>query len=123
MDIFAALSDPTRRAIVEFLAQGEQAAGTITGAFDLSAPAISQHLKALKQAELVSVRVDGQRRIYSLNLRGLQALDGWLERTRRFWDARLDDLERELRKPESESEPKPAPTRKSPARKVLRKKE
>lgn len=108
MDVFAALSDPTRRAIVEFLAQGEQSAGSITGAFELSAPAISQHLKALKQAELVSVRVDAQRRIYSLNPRGLHALDGWLERMRRFWDARLDDLERELRKPE----PKAIRTRK-----------
>jgi DNA-binding transcriptional ArsR family regulator len=106
MDVFAALSDPTRRAIVEFLAQGERSAGSITGAFQLSAPAISQHLKALKQTELVSVRVDGQRRIYSLNPQGLQALDGWLERTRRFWDARLDDLERELKKPD----PKPTPT-------------
>lgn len=107
MDIFAAISDPTRRAIVEFLAEGEQTAGAITGAFELSAPAISQHLKVLKQADLVSVRVDAQRRIYSLNPEGLRALDGWLERMRRFWDARLDDLERELRKPE----PKPARAR------------
>jgi len=112
MDIFAALSDPTRRAIVEFLAHGERSAGSITGAFELSAPAISQHLKALKQAELVSVRVDAQRRIYSLNPQGLQALDGWLERMRRFWDGRLDALERELRKPESEPGPQLKPTRK-----------
>jgi len=108
MDIFAAISDPTRRAIVEFLAEGERTAGSITGAFELSAPAISQHLKVLKQAELVSVRVDAQRRIYSLNPQGLRALDGWLERMRRFWDGRLDDLERELRKPE----PKPVRARK-----------
>ena len=112
MDIFAALSDPTRRAIVEFLAHGERTAGSITGAFELSAPAISQQLKALKQAELVSVRVDAQRRIYSLNPQGLQALDGWLERMRRFWDGRLDALERELRKPESEPGPQLKPTRK-----------
>ena len=117
MDIFAALSDPTRRAIVEFLVQGERSAGSITGAFELSAPAISQHLKALKQAELVSVRVDGQRRIYSLNPHGLQALDGWLERTRRFWDARLDALERELRKPD----PKPTPHLRTPVRKGVKK--
>jgi DNA-binding transcriptional ArsR family regulator len=108
MDIFAALSDPTRRAIVERLAQGERTAGSITGAFELSAPAISQHLKALKRADLVSVRVDGQRRIYSLNPQGLQALDGWLKRTRHFWDVHLDALERELRKPQ----PKPTPKRK-----------
>ncbi len=100
MDVFAALSDPTRRAIVEFLAQGEKSAGAITGAFDLTAPAISQHLKALKSAELVTVRVDGQRRIYSLNPVGLEALDGWLDRTRRFWRGRLDDLERALHEDE-----------------------
>ncbi len=100
MDVFAALSDPTRRAIVEFLSHCERSAGAITGAFDISAPAISQHLKALKSAELVTVRVDGQRRIYQLNPKGLEALDGWLERTRRFWQFRLDDLERELLKPE-----------------------
>src|SRR5687767_1202244 len=112
MDIFAALSDPTRRAIIEFLAHGERTAGSVTGAFELSAPAISQHLKALRQAGLVSVRVDAQRRIYSLNPQGLQALDGWLERMRRFWDGRLDALERELRKPESEPGPQLKPTRK-----------
>lgn len=116
MDIFAALSDPTRRAIVESLARGERSAGSITAEFELSAPAISQHLKALKQAELVSARVDGQRRIYSLNPLGLQALDGWLERTRRFWDARLDDLERELRKPD----PKPTPHSKTRTRKGVK---
>jgi DNA-binding transcriptional ArsR family regulator len=103
MDIFTALSDPTRRAIVEFLAQGERSAGAITGRFDISAPAISQHLKALKSAELVTVRAEGQHRIYRLNPHGLEALDGWLDRTRRFWQQRLDDLERELMKPD----PKP----------------
>lgn len=103
MDIFTALADPTRRRIVAFLGAGEQPAGAITEQFDLSAPAISQHLKALKEASLVNVRVDGQRRIYSLNPAGLTALDDWLAETRRFWHGRLDALERELRKPVSTS--------------------
>jgi DNA-binding transcriptional ArsR family regulator len=99
MDIFTALADPTRRRIVEFLGQSELAAGDITAQFDLSAPAISQHLKALREAGLVLVRIEGQRRIYSLNPAGLCALDDWLAQTRRFWSDRLAALDRELRKP------------------------
>jgi DNA-binding transcriptional ArsR family regulator len=62
----------------------------------VSAPAISQHLKVLREAGLVRVRVDAQRRIYGLDPDGLAEIDGWLERVRRFWGARLDALEREL---------------------------
>lgn len=108
MDSFAALSDPTRRRIVEFLGPGEQPAGAIAAQFDLTAPAISQHLKTLRQAGLVQVRIDAQRRIYSLDPDGLAEMDDWLGRMRRFWQARLDDLERELDKPE----PNPVPQRK-----------
>lgn len=97
MDSFTALSDPTRRRIVEFLGPGEQAAGNIAGQFDLSAPAISQHLKALREAGLVRVRVDGQRRIYSLDPQGLAEMDDWLHRMRRFWQGSLDALEHLLR--------------------------
>lgn len=97
MDSFTALSDPTRRRIVEFLGPGEQAAGSIAGQFDLSAPAISQHLKVLREAGLVRVRVDGQRRIYSLDPQGLAEMDDWLHRMRRFWQGGLDALENILR--------------------------
>jgi DNA-binding transcriptional ArsR family regulator len=97
MDSFAALADPTRRRILELLGRGEQAAGAIGGRFAVSAPAISQHLKTLRAAGLVRVRVDGQRRIYSLEPAGLEGIDRWLGRVRRFWGARLDALERELR--------------------------
>ncbi len=65
-----ALADPTRRQIVEMLADGERTAGDITRQFDISAPAISQHLKVLRQARLVSVRADAQRRIYTLDAPG-----------------------------------------------------
>ena len=65
----------------------------------MSAPAVSQHLKTLREAGLVQVRADAQRRIYALDPRGLEAIDRWLESVRRFWGARLDALESELRKP------------------------
>lgn len=98
MEIFTALADPTRRRIVELLSRGECAAGEIVEAFDVSGPAISQHLKVLREAALVQVRVDGQRRIYQLNPLGLSEMDQWLRDVRRFWAPRLDALERELRK-------------------------
>lgn len=102
MNSFTALADPTRRHIIEMLGGGQRAAGEIASAFTLSAPAISQHLKVLREAGLVRVRVDGQRRIYSLDPEGLAEMDNWIQRVRRFWNRRLDDLERELRKPQDD---------------------
>lgn len=93
---FTALADPTRRRIVEMLGGGELSAGEITRRFNVSAPAISQHLKALKAARLVRVRVDAQRRIYTLDPDGLAEIDAWLAQVRRFWNPRLNALEREL---------------------------
>ena len=103
MDRFAALSDPTRRHIVELLGAGERTAGAIGENFPISAPAVSQHLKALREAGLVRVRVDGTRRIYSLDPDGLADMEDWFARVRAFWNQRLDVLERELGK-ESEDE-------------------
>lgn len=98
MEIFIALADPTRRRIVELLSRGECAAGEIVEAFEVSGPAISQHLKVLREAALVQVRVEGQRRIYQLNPQGLGEMDAWLKDVRRFWAPRLEALEQELRK-------------------------
>ena len=98
MQTFAALADPTRRRIVELLSKGERSAGEIVGEFEVSAPAISQHLKALRDAGLVRVRIDAQRRIYALDPAGLDELDAWLANVRRFWPRKLDALERQLRK-------------------------
>lgn len=109
MDSFAALSDLTRRRIVEFLGSGEQAAGRIAAQFDLSAPAISQHLKALREAGLVRVRVDAQRRIYSLDPDGLAEMDDWFQRMRQFWQGRLDALERALLRDDEAAKDKPKP--------------
>jgi DNA-binding transcriptional ArsR family regulator len=85
---FAALADPTRRRIVELLAERELAAGDIARRFDMTAPAVSQHLKILRNAELIRVRSEAQRRIYALEPRGLADLDAWLSRYRHFWNDR-----------------------------------
>lgn len=97
MQSLAAIADPTRRRIVELLAQRERTAGELVAEFDMSAPAISQHLKVLREAGLVSVRAEGQSRVQMLNPDGLDELGAWLEKTRSFWSHRLDALERELR--------------------------
>lgn len=94
--VFHALADPNRRQIVELLARREHAAGEIAEHFAISAPAISQHLKVLRDANLVTVRVDAQRRIYALNPAGLAEIDGWLAQVRGFWSARLDALAAQL---------------------------
>jgi DNA-binding transcriptional ArsR family regulator len=96
MHAFTALADPTRRQIVEMLAAGERSAGEIAERFEVSAPAISQHLKVLREARLVTVRAEAQRRIYALDADGIGAIDAWLAEIRRFWSTRLDALERQL---------------------------
>ena len=100
MDRFAALADPTRRSIVELLGEGARSAGEIGASFSVSAPAISQHLKVLREAGLVTVKARGQQRIYRLDPAGLEAFDAWLGKVRRFWGRHLDILEQELAKPE-----------------------
>jgi len=97
MQSLLAIADPTRRRIVELLAVRERTAGELVEEFDLSAPAISQHLNVLREAGLVSTRAAGQSRIQSLNPAGLDELGTWLDKTRAVWSHRLDALERELR--------------------------
>jgi len=94
----SALADPTRQRIVEMLATGALSSGEIAGRFKLSAPAISQHLKTLKAAKLVTVRVDAQKRIYALNPEGVAEVADWVDRIRAFWNPRLDALETALKK-------------------------
>ena len=97
MDRFAALADPHRRRMIELLGSGPLAAGVLASEFPLSAPAVSQHLKALREAGLVRVRIDGQRRIYSLDPDGLAEVDQWIGRVRGDWKSRLDRLEAALK--------------------------
>jgi DNA-binding transcriptional ArsR family regulator len=93
MDIFTALSDPTRRQIVEMLATGDASFGSLADRFEMSRPAVSQHLKVLKDAGIVASRADAQRRIYRLSDGGLDEMDAWLGNVRQFWNRRLDRLE------------------------------
>jgi DNA-binding transcriptional ArsR family regulator len=92
-----ALADSHRRRIVEMLAEGELPSGEIAERFEISASAVSQHLKVLKDAQLVRVRVEAQRRIYELDPAGFSELDHWLRNIQQFWGIRLDALERRLR--------------------------
>ena len=94
---FAALADPTRRRIVEMLARGPLAAGEIAGRFTVSASAVSQHLRVLRDAKLVRSRVAAQQRIYELDTDGLAELESWLEGLGPLWQKRLAALERERR--------------------------
>jgi DNA-binding transcriptional ArsR family regulator len=96
MQVFSALADPTRRHIVELLAKGERSAGDLVREFTLTQPAVSQHLRALRDARLVRVRNVAQRRMYSLDPRGLSEIDAWLSRYRAFWTTHLDALEHAL---------------------------
>src|SRR5579862_2647486 len=98
MTALQALSDPTRQRIVEMLAAGALSSGEIAGRFSLSAPAISQHLKALKTAKLVTVRADRQKRIYTLDPEGVAEVSAWVDRIKAFWNPRLDALETALKK-------------------------
>lgn len=94
--VFAALADPTRRAILERLAQGEATVTELAAPLDISQPAVSKHLRVLKQAGLVVVRPQAQRRLYALRPEPLRELDAWLTPYRRMWSERLDALERHL---------------------------
>jgi DNA-binding transcriptional ArsR family regulator len=98
MDALAALADPTRRSIVETLARGPLSSGDIASQFPVSAPAISQHLKTLREARLVRVHAEAQRRIYELNEEGVAELADWVNDLRKFWTSKLDALEAEVLK-------------------------
>jgi DNA-binding transcriptional ArsR family regulator len=92
----AALADPIRREVVDLLAGGELAAGELAGRFPVSRPAISRHLRVLREAGLVQVRTEGRHRFYALDPRPLRELDDWLERYRDLWAQRLDALDTEI---------------------------
>jgi DNA-binding transcriptional ArsR family regulator len=91
-----ALADPTRFQIVEMLGQGERSAGEIERALNVSQPNASKHLRVLREAGLVRMRKDRQRRLYRIDPAPLAELDAWLARYRHFWSDRLDALQRHL---------------------------
>lgn len=100
MHAFDVLGDPVRRRILELLAGGEQAAGAVVDAvraeFGISQPAVSQHLKVLREHGFTTVRPDGARRLYAVAPEPLQEIDAWLDGFRRFWTPHLDALATEL---------------------------
>ena len=93
---FEVLAEPNRRRILDLLRAAERPVGQLVDQLAVSQPAVSKHLRVLRQAGLVEVRSDAQRRIYRVRTEPLRAIDEWLEPYRRLWAARLDDLERHL---------------------------
>lgn len=100
MQALDVLGDPVRRRILELLADGERTSGAVTAVvreeFGISQPAVSQHLRVLRESGLATVRAQGTRRLYAVDVAPLQAVDVWLERFRRLWSQRLDALGTEL---------------------------
>jgi DNA-binding transcriptional ArsR family regulator len=97
---FDVLGDPVRRRILELLAEGELTSGAITAVvqdeFGISQPAVSQHLKVLRDSGFATVRPQGARRLYAVDAGPLREVDDWLDHFRRFWSQRLDSLATEL---------------------------
>jgi len=90
--VFAALADPTRRAIIERLALGEATAGELAEPFGISKPAISRHLKVLENANLIVRKKDAQWRLFELQSESLKVASDWIARYRKFWEDQLDAL-------------------------------
>jgi DNA-binding transcriptional ArsR family regulator len=93
---FEALAEPNRRRILDLLRVAERPVGALVVELAVSQPAVSKHLRVLREAGLVDVRTDAQRRVYRVRTEPLRAVDKWLEPYRRLWAARLDELERHL---------------------------
>lgn len=100
MHVFEVLADPVRRRILELIGQGERTSGDVVEAigaeFGISQAAVSQHLKVLRESGFARVRADAQRRLYSVDATGLQAVDAWVGQFRSFWEPKLDALATEI---------------------------
>lgn len=98
MQTLTALADPTRQQILSLLSKGALSSGDIAARFEMSKPAISQHLKTLREARLVTVRAEAQKRFYELDRQGVTEVADWVNDLRKFWADKLDALEAELMK-------------------------
>lgn len=96
MTTFGAVAEPHRRQILDLLRVEDRAVGDLVGALGLSQPGVSKHLKVLRDADLVTVRSAGKQRIYAIHADPLDEVDAWLDPYRRYWNERLDALERHL---------------------------
>ncbi len=101
---WSALADPHRRQVLQLLAVAPRSVGELTGELGLTQPGTSKHLRALRDAGLVRVHTEAQRRVYELDPAPLAELHDWLEPYRRYWEARLDALGRHLREPRPHEE-------------------
>jgi DNA-binding transcriptional ArsR family regulator len=111
LSALAVIAEPTRRRILEAVREGERSVGELVRTVGMHQPGVSRHLKVLRDAGLVEVRRDAQRRLYRLRPEPLMELDAWLEPYRAEWAGRLDALERHLRKTAEQVPPKAKETR------------
>jgi DNA-binding transcriptional ArsR family regulator len=109
---FEIIAEPNRRAILSLLASSQQSVGEIERQLRMSQPAVSKHLRVLRDAGFVEATVDAQRRLYRLKPESLQEVDAWLAPFRRFWSAHVDALERHLDRMEQSESAKNQPTKK-----------
>jgi DNA-binding transcriptional ArsR family regulator len=100
---FDVLAEPNRRQILDLLRDRERPVGELVGALSLTQPAVSKHLRVLRDAGLVEARVDAQRRLYRVRVEPLREIDAWLAPYRALWSSSLDALERELDRMEDET--------------------
>lgn len=98
MTTFEVLAEPSRRRILDLLAQRERPVGDLVKHTKMSQPLVSKHLRILREAGLVNVRIDGQHRRYRVDAKPLKEIDRWLDAYRKFWTKKLDDLETHLGK-------------------------
>ena len=94
--LFEILAEPSRRRVLDLLLKQERTVGELVEALDMSQPAVSKHLRVLREARLVESRIDAQRRVYSLRPEPLADIDAWLKPYRRFWRGKLASLQRHL---------------------------
>lgn len=104
-DVFNAIAEPQRRAILELLAQGELSVNEIAEALDLRQPQVSKHLRVLREVELVSVRGEGKQHLYSLQGQGLKPIHDWVRNFEHMWNERFDRLDAYLRELQKQSKP------------------
>lgn len=111
MHAFDVLGDPVRRRILELLAGGEQTSGAVTSVvrseFGISQPAVSQHLRVLRDNGFATVRPEGTRRLYAVSPEPLRAVDAWLDPFRQFWTPHLDALATEIARGRRHRRPRP----------------
>ena len=120
--LFAIIAEPNRRAILSLLIASEQSVGEIERELGMPQPAVSKHLRILREAGFVESTVDAQRRVYRLRPEPLMELEVWLAPFRRFWSSHFDALERHLDRIDPPKAAKPAKSARRPARKTSRRK-